>query len=70
MLAATNHLVVFYVPSHTFQQYLLHDLAEHTGDTDRPQGPQNLPCYPFKHGHCASPFPAVGTSPGGHAFSN
>jgi len=39
MLAVTNHLLIFHVPLHSFQEYLLQDLAGHRGGTDWPVVP-------------------------------
>jgi len=33
-LAVTNHLLIFHVSLHSFQEDLLHNLAKHKGETD------------------------------------
>lgn len=55
MLAVSNHLI-FYVPWHSFQENLLHDVARHRGETDQ----SVVPCIFFfsfcKNGRYIFPF--------------
>lgn len=70
MLIVTNHLLVFHVSYHSFQEDLLYDLAGHRGQADR----SVLPCLPSFHflkgGDMFPLFQTAGTSLDCHNISN
>lgn len=47
MLCVTNHVLIFHMPLHSFQEYLLHDLAGHRCEIDWPIVPQSFFFSPF-----------------------
>ena len=69
MLVLSDHLSVFHMPYHSFEEDLFHDLPWHRGETDRSVAPRVIFFNLFKNGCDFTFFQLLGTPSGCHDIS-